>query len=70
MTHTPQVGTPERRGAGHWYVPSANVGYHVRWVSGRWVCTCPSHRWRSHLACKHIMAVRRFRDQGKAVSMG
>jgi hypothetical protein len=63
MTTTTPVGKPEKRGPGHWFVPSGKVGYHVRWVSGRYTCTCPSHRWRQHLACKHVTAVRRLRKE-------
>jgi hypothetical protein len=66
MTHT-AVGTPKQRGKHHWFVPSGKFGYHVRWAEGRYHCTCPSKRWRPHLACKHIEAVRR---QRKAVNMG
>jgi len=66
MTLTSQVGTPEKRGPGHWFVPSGKVGYHVRWVSGRWVCCCPSHRFRPHLACKHIAVVRGMRNKVEA----
>jgi SWIM zinc finger len=64
-TNTPQVGTPVKHGAG-WYVPSGRVGYFVEWLheSARWRCTCPSFRYRGHIACKHIMRVR------KGVSMG
>src|SRR5215211_6633848 len=48
MTRTPQVGKPEKRVAGRWFVPSgtAGVGYTVERVDGRWRCTCPSFRWR------------------------
>ena len=63
MTQSPQVGTPEKRGAG-WFVPSGVVGYHVERVDGRWRCTCPSFRWRQTGTCKHIAAVR------KGVAMG
>jgi hypothetical protein len=65
MTHT-QVGTPERRSANHWWVPSGVVGYTVEQVQEhhgcwRWRCTCPSFRWKhtQHGAkafCKHIQA--------------
>jgi hypothetical protein len=58
-----QVGTPEKRGAGHWFVPSGIVGYHVRWTGGRYSCTCPGHRFRPHLTCKHIEAVKRSRRE-------
>jgi hypothetical protein len=58
-----QLGTPEKRGPGHFYVPSGQVAYHVRWVEGRWTCTCPSHRWRAHLVCKHILWVRKWRQE-------
>ena len=63
---TTQLGTPEKRGPGHWFVPSGTVGYHVRFVSGRWVCQCASHRFRPHLACKHIAAVRALRQAVEA----
>ena len=54
MLKTPQVGKPERRGAG-WFVPSGQVGYYVEWLhaSARWRCTCSRFRFRPHLACKH-----------------
>jgi hypothetical protein len=61
-TATPQVGTPQRRGPGLWFVPSgtASVGYMVeRMREGRWRCTCPSFRWRKTGTCKHIVAVKR-----------
>ena len=69
MTHTPQVGTPERRGAG-WFVPSghAGVGYHVERMDGRWRCTCPRFRWTKKGTCKHIEQVRELLRKG--VSMG
>jgi hypothetical protein len=63
MTTTPQVGKPQRRGAG-WFVPGGQVGYYVERVAGRWRCTCPSFRWRKTGTCKHIGAVR------KAVAIG
>jgi hypothetical protein len=64
MTRTPQLGTPQRRGAG-WFVPSGQVGYYVEWLrtSGRWRCTCSGFCFRPHLACKHIAAVRRMRQE-------
>ena len=62
-TATQHLGTPEKRGAGHWFVPSGNFGYHVRGLKGCWTCTCPSHRWRAHLCCKHILWVRRWRKE-------
>ena len=58
MTRTPQVGKPEKRGAG-WFVPSGQVGYFVERVDGRWRCTCPSSCWRKARECKHVAAVRR-----------
>jgi hypothetical protein len=58
MTHTLQLGRPEKRGAG-WFVPLGQVGYHVGRVDGRWRCTCPSFRSRKTGTCKHIAAVRR-----------
>jgi hypothetical protein len=59
MTQTSQVGTPEKRGSG-WFVPSGAVGYHVeRLPDGRWRCTCRAFRFRPHLACKHIMCVKK-----------
>jgi hypothetical protein len=65
------VGTPERRGADHWFVPNARVptsGYHVERIDGRWVCRCPAHRWRRERLCRHVQAVlRRLR---KEVPMG
>jgi hypothetical protein len=66
MTTTSQVGKPERRGAGRWFVPSgmAGVGYTVEQVDGRWRCTGPSFRWRKTGMCKHIAAVRRGGDDG------
>jgi hypothetical protein len=66
---TPQVGTPEKRGRGRWFVPSGKVGYFVEWLreSHRWRCTCSGFRFKPHLCCKHIQAVRRFR---KEVSIG
>lgn len=67
MTQTSQVGMPEKRGPGYWFVPSGRFGYHVRWLSGRYTCCCSAHRFRPHLACKHIMAVRRLRQE---VTMG
>jgi hypothetical protein len=70
MTSTQQVGRPERLEPNHWFVPSATcpgMGYHVRWVSGRYTCGCSAHRWRPHLACRHIAAVRELR---KEVRMG
>ena len=63
MTTATQVGIPEKRGPGHWFVPSGTVGYHVRFVSGRWVCQCASHRFRPYLACKHIAAVKQSRKE-------
>jgi hypothetical protein len=65
MTTTSQVGTPEKRGADRWFVPSGQVGYYVEWLreSGRWRCTCSGFRFRPHLACKHIDAVRRMRQE-------
>jgi uncharacterized Zn finger protein len=63
MTKTPQLGRPQKRGAG-WFVQSGAVGYHVEHVDGRWRCTCPSYRWRNTRECKHIAAVR------KEVAMG
>jgi hypothetical protein len=63
MAQASEVGTPEKRGPGHWFVPSGKVGYHVRWVLGRYTCCCSAHRFRPHLACKHIMAVRRLRKE-------
>jgi hypothetical protein len=65
-TATQHLGTPQRHGAG-WFVPSGQVGYYVERLAGRWRCTCPSHRWRAYLCCKHIMWVRRWR---KEVAMG
>ena len=64
MLKTPQVGKPERRGAG-WFVPSGQVGYYVEWLhaSARWRCTCSRFRFRPHLACKHIVAVRAMRQE-------
>jgi hypothetical protein len=59
MTHTRQVGTPERRGDGRWFVPSGVVGYSVERMDGRWRCTCPIFRWRKTGTCKHIAAVRK-----------
>jgi hypothetical protein len=68
MTKTPQVGKPVKHGTG-WLVPSGKVSYFVeRLPDGRWRCTCPSHRFRQHLLCKHCMAVVRLRRQG--VTMG
>jgi hypothetical protein len=58
-TKAPQLGKPEKRGANRWFVPSWQVGYHVERVDGRWRCTCSGFRFRPHLACKHIMAVRK-----------
>jgi hypothetical protein len=68
MTTTSDVGTPEKRGAG-WFVPSGKVGYFVEYLreSHSWRCTCSGFRFRPHLACKHIEAVRTFR---KEVAMG
>jgi hypothetical protein len=70
MTHTPQVGTPERRGAGHWYVSSGQFGYVVKRVGGRWTCCCLSFRWRKTGTCKHIAAVRQSLAQSTEVFMG
>jgi hypothetical protein len=66
MTTSSQVGRPEKRGAG-WFVPSGQVGYYVEWLraSGRWRCMCSGFRFRPHLACKHILAVRRMRQEVK-----
>jgi hypothetical protein len=64
MTHTQEVGTPGKRGPGHWWVPSGAVGYAVERLEGRWRCTCPSFRWRNTRECKHVAAVR------KEVAMG
>jgi hypothetical protein len=66
MTTAQQVGTPERRGTG-WFVPSGKVGYFVEWIceSHRWRCTCSGFRFRPHLACKHILAVRQAVRMGK-----
>ncbi len=63
MTKTPQLGTPEKYGAG-WFVPSGTVGYHVERIDGRWRCNCPGFRCHKTGTCKHIAAVR------KGVSMG
>jgi hypothetical protein len=65
---TQHLGTPEKHGPGLWFVPSGKFGYHVRWLEGRYTCTCPSHRWRAHLACKHILWVRKWRRE--RVTMG
>jgi hypothetical protein len=64
MTTTSEVGTPEKRGAG-WFVPSGKVGYFVEFMreSRRWRCTCSGFRFRPHLCCKHIMAVRKLRKE-------
>jgi hypothetical protein len=58
MTKTPQLGRPQKRGAG-WFVPSGAVGYHVEHIDGRWRCTCPSFRWKKAGTCKHIAEVRK-----------
>jgi hypothetical protein len=63
MTQMQQVGTPEKQVPGHWIVPSGKFGYHVRWVSGRYTCCCSAHRFRPDLACKHIVAVRRMKQE-------
>jgi hypothetical protein len=59
------VGTPRRYLQG-WIVTSSTglMEYYVRREHGRWVCQCPSHRWRKIGICKHIVAVR------KEVAMG
>jgi hypothetical protein len=64
MTSTVEIGKPERRGSG-WFVPSGKVGYYVEWlrVSARWRCTCSAFRFRPHLNCKHIQAVRTMRRE-------
>jgi hypothetical protein len=67
MTARSQLGVPQKRGPGHWFVPSGKVGYHVRWSQGRYSCTCPSGKFRPHLACRHIAAVRKMRQE---VAMG
>ena len=67
MAQASEVGKPEKRSPGHWFIPSGRVGHHVRWLMGRYSCTCSAHRFRPHLACKHIMAVRGLR---KEVAMG
>ena len=70
MATLQQVSPPEHLGPNHWFVQSARVagvGYHVRWISGRYTCGCSAHRWRPHLACRHITAVRKRR---KEVEMG
>jgi hypothetical protein len=67
-TNTPQLSTPERLGPNHWFVASATCpgfGYHVRWVGGRYMCGCSSHRFRPHIACRHIEAVRKLRREAR-----
>jgi hypothetical protein len=74
MTRAPQVGTPQRRGAG-WFVPSASMpdyGYYVDLGQQMVRCTCPGwvHR-RTRLPggeCRHIKAVRELIRRG--VTMG
>lgn len=52
------LGTPRRYLQG-WIVPSSTgmMEYYVRREDGRWVCQCPSHRWRKERLCRHIQAV-------------
>jgi hypothetical protein len=67
---TPQLRKPETLGPNHWFVASASCpgfGYHVRFISGRYTCGCSAHRWRPHLACRHIIEVRKLRSE---VTMG
>jgi hypothetical protein len=73
------VGTPERRGSHHWWVPSGMVGYTVEQVQERdgrwrWRCCCPAFRWKhtkhgQKTLCKHIQACLEAL-RGKEVSMG
>jgi hypothetical protein len=55
---TSTVGTPRRYKDG-WLVPSSTgmMEYHVRREGGRWICQCPSHRWRQQTLCRHVQAV-------------
>jgi hypothetical protein len=65
MTTTSPLKTPERRGANHWFVESSRgtFGYYVRFVSGHYTCGCNGFRFRPHLACRHIEAIKRFRKE-------
>jgi hypothetical protein len=58
-----QLGKPEPRGPGRWYVASGNFGYYVEITKETVQCTCPSFRWRRTTLpggeCKHIAAVRK-----------
>jgi hypothetical protein len=72
MTQTQEVGTPVRRGPNRWWVPSGKVGYVVAWLPAerRYRRCCSGVRFKPHLACKHMLAVKRFRAQERGVSMG